>query len=125
MAPSGSYRIAAYSAAARALDMPILVVSDSEHSMVPEVANGITVDFDQPAQALDTILATLEGQNVACVLATDDSCVELCSRLANRLNLPHNKPDAARISGARRWHGPAVIPRCFSDWRSPVSTRRN
>ncbi len=98
VAPSGSYRIAAYTAAARALGMPILVVSNSEHSMVPEVANGITINFDQPSQALETILAALEGKNVACVLATDDACVELCSRLADRLNLPHNKPEAALLT---------------------------
>lgn len=98
VAPSGSYRIAAYTAAARALGMPILLVSNSEHSLVPGVANGITVDFDQPAHALDTILATLASKDVACVLATDDSCVELCSRLADRLKLPHNKPEAALLT---------------------------
>jgi len=98
VAPSGSYRIAAYSAAARALDRPIMVVSNSEHSLVPDVANGITVDFDRPESALETILAVLEKRRVNCVLATDDSCVELCSRLAARLGLPHNKPGAAQLT---------------------------
>ncbi|MCP4391622.1 MAG: hypothetical protein GY802_25225, partial [Gammaproteobacteria bacterium] len=53
VAPSGSYRIAAYSAAAQALGLPILVVSNSEHSLVADIANGITVDFEQPETALD------------------------------------------------------------------------
>jgi len=75
-----------------------MVVSNSAHSLVPDVAKGITVDFDRPGAALETILASLEKRRVACVLATDDSCVELCSRLAARLGLPHNKPGAAQLT---------------------------
>ena len=78
--------------------MPIMVVSNSEHSLVPDIANGITVDFDQPEPALLTILAAIRNKKVACVLATDDSCVELCSRLADSLDLPHNKPGAALLT---------------------------
>jgi len=78
--------------------MPIMVVSNSEHSLVPDVANGITVDFSQPELALEIILASVAHKNVACVLATDDSSVELCSRIADRLNLPHNKPGAAQLT---------------------------
>lgn len=98
MAPSGSYRIAAYSRAAQALGMPILVVSDSAHSLVAEVARGITVDFDQPDSAYARIIAALEGLRVACVLATDDRCVALCSRVAEFLGLPRNSSDAARLT---------------------------
>lgn len=98
VAPSGSYRIAAYSSAAQALGLPILVVSNSEHSLVADIANGITVDFEQPETALNIILNALENKPVACVLATDDSCVELCSRVAERLQLPHNKIEAAEIT---------------------------
>ena len=87
VAPSGSYRIAAYCAAARALGMPILVVSNSGHSLVPEIANGITVDFDDPEAALQIILDALESQSVACVLSTDDSCAELASHIAARRGL--------------------------------------
>lgn len=98
VAPSGSYRIAAYSSAAQALGRPILVVSNSEHSLVADIANGITVDFEQPEAALEIILDALENKPVACVLATDDSCVSLCSRIADRLGLPHNNTEAAEIT---------------------------
>ena len=98
VAPSGSYRIAAYSSAAQALGSPILVVSNSEHSLVADIANGITVDFEQPEVALEIVLQAIENKPVACVLATDDSCVELCSRIADRLNLPHNQTDAAELT---------------------------
>ena len=78
--------------------MPIMVISNSEHSLVPEVANGITVDFSQPDQAYATIVAAIKNVTVACVLATDDSCVELCSRVAKFLGLPQNSANAARLT---------------------------
>ena len=98
MAPSGSYRVSAYTRAALNLEMPIMVVSNSEHSLVPEVANGITVDFSQPEQAFTDIISAVETINVACVLATDDSCVELCGRVAEYLGLPQNSADAALLT---------------------------
>lgn len=98
VAPSGSYRIAAYSAAARALDMPLMVASNSEHSLVPEVANGVSVDFRDPEQAFASIIEGIGSREVACVLATDDSCVELCSRLAAAFALPQNSTAAARLT---------------------------
>ena len=98
VAPSGSYRISAYTRAAAQLGMPILVVSNSAHSLVSDVANGITVDFSQPQQALDDILASVGSLPVACVLATDDSCVGLCSDLASALGLPQNSAAAARLT---------------------------
>ena len=98
MAPSGSYRVSAYTRAARNLEMPIMVVSNSEHSLVPEVANGITVDFSLPEKAYADIISALEAINVACVLATDDSCVELCARVAEHLGLPQNSASAALLT---------------------------
>ncbi len=98
MAPSGSYRIAAYTRAAQALGMPILVVSNSAHSLVAEVASGITVDFSQPDQAYADIIAAVDAIDVACLLATDDSCVALCSRVADYLGLPQNSAAAALLT---------------------------
>jgi biotin carboxylase len=98
VAPSGSYRISAYTRAAQSLGMPILVVSNSAHSLVSEVAGGITVDFNQPELAYSEIIGAITGKNIACVLATDDSCAALCSRVAQYLGLPQNKPDAALLT---------------------------
>ncbi len=78
--------------------MPILVVSNSEHSLVPQVANGITVDFSEPEQAFDTIVDAIAGRSIACVLATDDSCVNLCSRLGEHLDLPQNNATATELT---------------------------
>ena len=98
IAPSGSYRIAAYSAAAADLDLPILIVSNSANSLVPDVANGVTVDFTDTDEALEVIFTALGGKKVACVIATDDSCVELAGLVATALDLAHNKPEAARLT---------------------------
>lgn len=98
VAPSGSYRIAPYLQAAKSLGLRILVVSNSEHSLVPEVADGITVDFAKPTEAFDTICSTVQSLKILCVLATDDSCVELCSLVAQFLDLPQNKPEAALLT---------------------------
>lgn len=98
MAPSGSYRVSAYTRAARNLEMPIMVVSNSEHSLVPEVANGVTVDFSRPEQAYTDIISAVENLDIACVLATDDGCVELCGRIAEYLGLPQNSAAAALLT---------------------------
>ena len=75
-----------------------MVVSNSEHSLVPEIANGITVDFDDPRAALQSIVAVARSRSVACVLATDDSCAELASRVAAHYGLRHNRPAAALLT---------------------------
>lgn len=74
------------------------MVSNSGHSLVPEISNGVTVDFAKPEAALQTILAALDKHTVACVLATDDSCAELASRLAEHFGLRHNKPESALLT---------------------------
>ncbi len=98
IAQSGSYRVAPYIRAATSLGYEILVVSNSAHSLIPEIANGITVDFDNPVKALELILAATDGLHILCALATDDSCVELCSQVSIHLNLPHNNPEAAELT---------------------------
>ena len=98
VAPSGSYRIAPYIEAAKSLGINILVVSDSKHSLVAAVSEGITVNFSNPPQALKKILGAIDKFNILCVLATDDSCVLLCSQIAAQLNLPHNSATASELT---------------------------
>ncbi|MDH3859813.1 MAG: ATP-grasp domain-containing protein, partial [Gammaproteobacteria bacterium] len=44
------------------------------------------------------IMAALKTIDVACVLATDDSCVEICSNVAEYLDLPQNSARAALLT---------------------------
>ncbi len=98
IAPSGSYRIAPYLNAALSLGFGFIVASNSKHSLVPEVAKGITVDFSDSSQALAIILSAIKRLNILCVLATDDSCVDLGNLISQHLDLPHNTIAASRLT---------------------------
>jgi len=98
IAPSGSYRIAPYLNAALTLGIGLIVVSNSKHSLIPEVAKGITVDFSDISQARSIILSAIEQSNIICVLATDDSCVDLSNQIARHLNLAHNPTTATELT---------------------------
>ncbi len=97
VAPSNSYRIAAYLKAAENLRVDSLVASPGKHSLVSAVSSGLHVDLNDPS-ALKILLAASQVQPFQGVIATDDSAVELASRVAQQLNLPHNPPDAAMFS---------------------------
>lgn len=95
--PPNSYRTAAYLDAARRREVPVLVASEGKYSLVSEVAGGLHIDLRDPA-ALDQLLAANRSGPFTGVIATDDASVELGSRIAAALSLPHNPPQAARFS---------------------------
>jgi biotin carboxylase len=95
--PPNSYRTAAYLAAARRRGIPVLVASEGKHSLVSEIAGGLHIDLQDPA-AFDRLVAANRSGPFAGVIATDDACVELGSRIAGKLDLPHNPRQAARYS---------------------------
>ena len=95
--PPNSYRTAAYLAAAKRRGIDVLIASEGRYSLVSELAGGLQVDLDSPA-ALDQLLEANARQAFAGVVATDDAVVELGSRIAGLLDLPHNPPEAARYS---------------------------
>ena len=95
--PPNSYRTAAYLAAAKRRGIDVLIASEGRYSLVSELAGGLQVDLDSPA-ALNQLLEANARQAFAGVVATDDAVVELGSRVAGLLDLPHNPPEAARYS---------------------------
>ena len=97
ISPPNSYRTAAFIDAARRNQIDVLVASEGEHSLVSEIAAGLHVDLQDPA-ALEQLLAAGRSRPFAGVVATDDATVELGSRIAAYLGLPHNPPTAARYS---------------------------
>ena len=76
----------------------MLVASTSEYSLVSAVAEGLRIDLDQPEQALDAILAADRERAFIAVIATDDRAVNLAAQVAERLNLPHNSPQAVQLT---------------------------
>ena len=97
IAPPNSYRTVAYLDSARQQGVDVLVASEGKYSLVSEIAAGLHVDLSSP-DALNTLLEAARDRPFSGVVATDDATVELGSRIAQSLNLPHNEPQAARIS---------------------------
>ncbi len=97
IAPRNSYRTSTYIEAARSMGLEIMVASEGEHSLVSEIAGGLHVDLDDPA-AVDELLAASRRKPFHGVIATDDASVELGSRIAGALALPHNTPQAAILT---------------------------
>ena len=97
IAPHNSYRTVPYLEAARRLGISVLVASEGKFSLVSEIADGLHIDLEDPA-ALERLLSANRALPFTGVVATDDACVELASRIAKVLNLPHNPPQAARFT---------------------------
>jgi biotin carboxylase len=97
IAPHNSYRTVPYLEAARRLGISVLVASEGKFSLVSEIADGLHIDLEDPA-ALERLLSANRALPFTGVVATDDACVELASRIAKALNLPHNPPQAARFT---------------------------
>ncbi len=98
IAPRTSYRIAAYYQAAAAAGIDLVVASQGEHSLIPEIASGIQVDLERPEEAAGVIAAQAQREPFRAVIATDDATTELASSVAQRLGLAHNPPRATRIA---------------------------
>lgn len=97
VAPANSYRTFAYLDAARRLGLDLFVASEGEHSLVNNMVGGIRVDLRAP-DAVDRLINEARRRPFHGVVATDDASVELTSRVARALGLPHNPPAAAQLS---------------------------
>lgn len=119
IAPHSSYRISPYIQAAHKLGIEILVASTSEHSLVSEVAEGLRIDLDSyqqdPQQAIEPILRAHRQQPFTGVVATDDSAVSLAAHAASAMNLPHNSPEAVKLT-----HRKDLARQCLSQHGVPV-----
>lgn len=98
IAPASSYRIVPYLEAAARLGLDITLASQGEHSLIAAVAHGIQIPLDRPDEAVHILCAHGREHPLAGVFGSDDASVELAGRVAAELGLPHNPPEAARIS---------------------------
>jgi len=98
IAPHGSYRTAPYIDAALNLDIELLIASEGRDSIVSAYAQGLHIDFQDPVRALNMIINEAKTAEFSGVIATDDSTIELASRVCEKLNLAYNSPSAARIA---------------------------
>jgi len=127
IAQPDSYRIAPYINAARRMGLEVLIASRGEHSLITEVHAGLHVDLDNIPSALETILKEHQKKPFTGILGSDDSTVELAAQAAAKLGLPHNPPEAARLSRRKdlaRAHlalaGCPVPLHCLLDLNQPL-----
>lgn len=98
IAPHGSYRTSAFIAAAQRLGMAVLIASEGRHSIVSDYAQGLHLEFDAPAEALQRILDAAARTPFAAIVGTDDLTVELAAEAAGALGLAHNPPAAIHLT---------------------------
>lgn len=98
IAPHGSYRTMRYLQAAAQLDLDVVIVSEGEYSIVSEYAQGVHVKFSNPEETFNKIVKETVPFNIAAVIGTDDSVVELAAKVAQHFGLAHNHANAARLA---------------------------
>lgn len=98
IAPHGSYRTASYIQAANKLNIDVLIASQGKHSIVSDYVQGLHIDFQNEEHAIKTVLSEAKNRSFAGIIGTDDATIELAARIAEKLNLPHNAPDAVKVA---------------------------
>ncbi len=98
IAPHDSYRTAPFLAAAKTLNIEVLIASETKHSLVSAYAQGLHLDLGDPQASLQTILREAQRQPFAAVLGSDDASTELAALAARELGLPHNPTVAVRLA---------------------------
>ena len=80
------------------MGLEVLVASHGEYSLISELHDGLHIDLDDFDSALANILREARKAPFTGILGSDDSTVELAASAAEQLGLPHNPPQAARLS---------------------------
>lgn len=93
-----SYRVAAYQAAASALGARLVIASQGRHSIIPEIADGIHIEFASVSDAVERIVSSASRDRFDAVVASDDLALEVATRAAAALELPHNPLSAVRAA---------------------------
>ena len=75
-----------------------MIASRGEFSLVSEVHDGLHIDLDDMQSAFAKIIKVADKIPFNGILGCDDSTVELAAKVAQKLNLPHNPPNAAHLT---------------------------
>ena len=98
VAPHNSYRIHAYIEAAQHLSINLVIASESQYSLVSEVAAGVQVDFSDDVLSLERISQANLKHHFQAVISCDDVGVRLASIVAQALGLSSNAEDSAELT---------------------------
>ena len=80
------------------MGIEVLIASRGKHSLTTEVNQGLNIDLEDHGAALEKILDEARLRPFAGIIGSDDSTVELAAQAASQLGLPHNPPEAARLT---------------------------
>jgi biotin carboxylase len=95
LVPTSTYRATDFVAAARALDLTLVVASDEAPPLTdPSGTRALAVPLDDPEVASERLVALDDRRGIDAVVALDDRGVLVAARAAERLGLAHNPPDA-------------------------------
>ncbi len=95
-----SYRVPAYKTAAAALGARLVIASQGHHSVIPAIADGLHIEFEKVPEAVERIVASASREPFDAIVASDDLTLEVATRAAAALGLPHNPLSA--VCAARR-----------------------
>jgi biotin carboxylase len=97
--PSGTYRAPDFLAAARALDVEVVVASGERHALGDRMGGrSLVLPVDDPEAAAQAIVAHDRRFPLDAVVAVDDVGAVAAARAAELLGLRHNPPDAVAAS---------------------------
>ncbi|TVR69074.1 MAG: ATP-grasp domain-containing protein [Sphaerobacteraceae bacterium] len=97
-----SYRNAAFLKAGERLGLDVIQVVDVPEALASEWGINNGVEFRKPEQAEQKLMDRLGSDPVNAVISLDDSATLLASKVAHRLNLPSNDPEAA-LAARDKW----------------------
>ena len=98
IAPHGSYRTTAFMQAARAMGVDVLLASEGKHSVIVDYAEGLHINFQEPAETLKQIVSAAKQRPFTAILGTDDSTTALAAMASEQLGLPHNDPKSVELT---------------------------
>src|SRR5689334_24818780 len=97
LVPTRSYRTGDFLAAARALGVPVIVVSDLCHSVEERLGareGEVSLDFRRPERAAERLAALAVERPIGGVVPTDEGTAIIAALAAARLGLAQNDPGA-------------------------------
>jgi len=93
--PTATYRARDFLAAARALDVELIITSERRAAMSETMGDlALIVDLSRPEAAADAIVARAQDLPLDAVLAADEQGVLVAALASARLGLPHNPPQS-------------------------------
>ena len=94
--PTRTYRASAFLAAARKLDVEVVIASDHPQTLSKlSPLKSLSLDFHCPEPAMEKISAFAKNYPIDAVVGVDDDTTILATMAAKELSLPHNTIESA------------------------------